>query len=491
MDTINLKTLANTCHDESSLELIKKKYNLEEIKEVEKDGIVKLVQELHLYDNSVSYFDGFYLNYRIKQINPEFDLLKYTKEGILNIELKSKADETKVLNQQNKSYFYLKAVSSELDIITYISNENTFYKYDSNTQTTIKIDTNEVIKILSKYKNIESTHLDDVFKPSNYLISPFNDTEKFLEQKYILTQHQQNIVNNLIKLSDDYIVEGKAGTGKSLVLYDAAHKLIKLEKNTLIIHCAYLNGGHRRLNKEDGWNIRCIKDGIEDQEYQDLDVILLDEVQRLYPSQLKSIINNAKQNNTKLIFCLDPRQYLSQREENYNNIKNIKDISKRIKHEVLTDKIRSNKEIAYFIKELFDNNKKNNIEYRNIEIDYISKQSNYEEYLDYLENNSWTYLPLTTSRFDSASFNKYSLLNQEINSHRVIGQEFDNVAIILDGSFEIKNKSLHYIGGKYHYDPVQMVFQNMTRTRKKLKFIIIDNIDLYNNLMKIVTKEYS
>ncbi|PNZ71418.1 hypothetical protein CD111_12305, partial [Mammaliicoccus stepanovicii] len=121
MDTINLKTLANTCHDESSLELIKKKYNLEEIKEVEKDGIVKLVQELHLYDNSVSYFDGFYLNYRIKQINPEFDLLKYTKEGILNIELKSKADETKVLNQQNKSYFYLKAVSSELDIITYIS----------------------------------------------------------------------------------------------------------------------------------------------------------------------------------------------------------------------------------------------------------------------------------------------------------------------------------------------------------------------------------
>lgn len=35
-----------------------------------------------------------------------------------------------------------------------------------------------------------------------------------------------------------------------------------------------------------------------------------------------------------------------------------------------------------------------------------------------------------------------------------------------------------------------MVFQNITRTRRKLKFIVIDNIDLYINLMKIVTKEH-
>lgn len=491
MNTINLKTLANTCYDDSTLELIKKRYNLGEIKEVEKEGIVKLVQELHLYDNSVSYFDGFYLNYKIKQINPEFDLLKYTKEGILNIELKSKADETKVLNQQNKSYFYLKAVSCELDIITYISNENIFYKYDSSSKSTIKIDTREVIEILAKYKTIESIHLDDVFKPTNYLISPFNDTEKFLEQKYILTQHQQNIVNGLIKLSEDYIVEGKAGTGKSLVIYDAANKLIKLEKNTMLIHCGYLNEGHCRLNNEDGWNIRSISQGIKDDEFANLDVILLDEVQRLYPFQLKNIINNAKANNTKLIFSLDPRQYLSQREGEYNNIDYIKEMNMGIKHEKLTDKIRSNKEIACFIKELFDNDKKNNIEYKNIEIDYIGIKSNFEEYLNYLKNNSWTYLSLTTSRYDSASFDKYSSINPEVNSHRVIGQEFDNVAIILDRSFEMKNKSLHYNGEKYYYDPIQMVFQNITRTRKKLKFIIIDNMELYKNLMKIVTKEYS
>lgn len=491
MNTINLKTLANTCHDDNALWLIKERNQLEEIKEVEKEGIMKLVQEIHLYDNSVSYFDGFYLNYKIKQINPEFDLLKYTKEGILNIELKSKADETKVLNQQIKNHFYLKAVSQELDIITYVSNENTFYKYDVNNNLTFKIDTKEVVDILAKYKSIESTHLDDIFKPTNYLISPFNDTERFLEHKYILTQHQQNIVNDLITLRDDYIVEGKAGTGKSLVLYDAAKRLIKSKKNTIIVHCGYLNEGHHRLNQEDRWEIRSIKDGIEDGELKKLDVILLDEVQRLYPNQLRKIIKGARENNTKVIFSLDPRQYLSEKEGDFNNFVYLKQMIPSIKHERLTDKIRSNKEVACFIKELFDNDKKNNIEYKNIEIDYIGIKSDFEEYLNYLENNSWTYLPLTTSKYDRASFEKYSFFKPDINSHRVIGQEFDNVAIILDGSFEMKNKTLHYKGGRYHFSPVQMVFQNITRTRKKLKFIIIDNIDLYINLMKILTKEYS
>lgn len=490
MNTINLKTLANTCDDDYALELIKKRYQLEDIKEVEKEGIVKLVQELHLCDNRISYFDGFYLNYRIKQINPEFDLLKYTKEGILNIELKSKADKIKVLKQQRNSFFYLKAVSHELDIITYISNENIFYKYDSNKNLTYQIDTNEVIKILGKYKTIESTHLDDIFKPSNYLISPFNDTERFLEHKYILSQHQQKIVNDIISLSDNYIIEGKAGTGKSLVLYDVAKKLIKQKNNIMIIHCGYLNEGHDMLNQEDRWTIRSIKDGIRDDKFAKLDVILLDEVQRLYPYQLQNIINNARENDTRLIFSLDPRQYLSEKEGNFNNLDYIKEMILSLKHERLTEKIRSNREIAYFIKELFDNDKKNNIEYKNIEIDNIGIKSDIEEYMDYLENNSWTFLPLTTSKFDSASFEKYSILKPYLNSHRVIGQEFDNVAIILDSSFEMRNKTLHYKGGNYHYDPVQMVFQNITRTRRKLKFIVIDNIDLYINLMKIVTKEH-
>lgn len=492
MNTINLKTLANICHDEEALNLLMKQYKLEFIKDVEKDCITKLVEELHLNDNSVSYLDAFYLNYRIKQINPEFDLLKYTEEGMLNIELKSKSNDAKILRQQSKNYFYLKYISESVEIITYVSDENAFYKYDSENDQTNKINTEEVTSILEEFRTPKSVHLDEVFQPSNYLISPFNDTENFLNNKYILTQHQQNMIRGIENSKDHFIIEGKAGTGKSLVLYNLAKKFIQYKKKPMIIHCGYLNEGHKKLNQHKGWNIHSIKrinSQFLGEKIINFDVILLDEVQRLYPYQLKAIIDKSKENNIRLIFSLDPKQYLKDAERDYNNVEFIKQVIDNIQHEKLTEKIRSNKEIAYFIKEIFDNDKKNNVEYKNVEIDFLGINSDIREYINYLEELSWTYLPLTASKYDVASFNSYSSLKPETNSHRVIGQEFENVAIILDMSFAIKDKVLRYFGPTYYYNPVQMVFQNMTRTRTKLKLIVIENRELYKNLMKIVTKE--
>ena len=493
METINLKTLSNICNDDAAIHLLKKQYNLEPMKDVEKDCIIKLVEELHKYDKSVSYFDSFYLNYKIKQINPEFDLLKHTKEGVLNIELKSKANEKAILKQQSKNYFYLKYISKNVDIITYVSEKNVFYKYNSKNNQNIIINTKEVVDTMSKYRTPNFIHLDEVFQPSNYLISPFNDTEKFLDNKYILTQHQQNIVKSIKNSKSHFIIEGKAGTGKSLVLYNLAKRFIQDEKKIMVIHCGYLNRGHEKLKQQEGWNICSIKniDSSALDEIGSLDVILLDEAQRLYPSQLNDIINKSKENGTRLIFSLDPKQYLRDTERDYNNIESIKQVLENVKHETLTEKIRSNKEIAYFIKEVFDNDKKNKAEYKNIEIDFLGANSNLREYINYLEEISWTYLPLTSSKYNTASFDNYSSLKPEINSHRVIGQEFDNVAIILDKSFAIKDKTLSYFGHRYYYNPIQMVFQNMTRTRSKLKLIVIENRELYKNLMTIVTKDYS
>ncbi|WBF52839.1 DNA/RNA helicase domain-containing protein [Macrococcoides canis] len=489
MDLINLKTLANICYDKTTFDLIKNKYNLNDLKEIEKEGIVKLVQQLHGVDNRVSYFDGFYINYRIKQINPEFDLLKYAKEGFLNIELKSSSEEYAIEKQQKRNYFYLKAITKNIDIITFVSNDNKFYRYIAESNSTVEIDATEVVSLMSNYKTLKEEHLDRTFVPSNYLISPFNDTERFLDSKYILTQHQQQMVNEIIKLKKSFIIEGKAGTGKSLVLYDVAKTLMREGSNITIIHCGYLNDGHIKLN-ESNWNIYSISQGVENLDYQNLDAILVDEAQRMYPYQLKDLINKAKKNETHLIFSLDPLQYFKEKEGRYNNLDYVKEQMEDVHHYQLTDKIRSNKEIASFIKELFDNDKKNNEKYRNIEIDIIDKNSNFIEYIRYLEEKGWTYLPYTRARYGSSTFSNYCLINQEKNSHRVIGQEFDKVVIILDQSFIIKDKSLKYIGKSYYFEPMKMVFQNITRTRSKLKFIIVDNLELYTEMMRIVTKSY-
>ncbi|WP_281191988.1 DNA/RNA helicase domain-containing protein [Staphylococcus felis] len=489
MEIINLKTLANICYDDTVLNLIKNKYNLSGLKEVEKEGIVKLVQVLHELNSGVSYFDGFYINYRIKQINPEFDLLKYTDEGILNIELKSSSNEQAINKQQTRNYFYLKAITHEVDILTFVSNDNKFYKYLPDDDSTIEIEVSEALEIICKYKMIKEDHLDNTFVPSKYLISPFNDTDKFLYSKYILTQHQLEIVKEIVKLEKNFIIEGRAGTGKSLVLYDAAKQLMNLDFNLEIIHCGYLNDGHLKL-KDNNWMIRSVKDGIEYLDYEKLDAILIDEAQRMYPYQLEILIKKASENSTTLIFSLDPRQYFEESEGKYNNLENIKEKIQEVSHCKLTNKIRSNKEIASFIRELLNSDKKSKEKYDNVEIEYIGPSSNFMEYIKYLEERNWTYLPYTRTRYGSSSFTPYCLLNEDKNSHRVIGQEFEKVVIILDKSFTIQDKSLKYVGNRYYYEPVQMVFQNMTRTRSKLKFIIIDNVNLYIDMMKIVTKTY-
>ncbi|RZH99422.1 ATP-binding protein, partial [Staphylococcus condimenti] len=69
----------------------------------------------------------------------------------------------------------------------------------------------------------------------------------------------------------------------------------------------------------------------------------------------------------------------------------------------------------------------------------------------------------------------------------IIGQEFNKVAVILDEGFQYKNGYLGYYG-EYYYNPRQMLFQNLTRAREKIKIIIINNIDLYKTVNKIITK---
>ena len=68
----------------------------------------------------------------------------------------------------------------------------------------------------------------------------------------------------------------------------------------------------------------------------------------------------------------------------------------------------------------------------------------------------------------------------------MIGQEFDGVAVTIDKYFRYnKDGKLAYVGSSYYY-PVKMLFQNITRARKRLDLIIIDNEDLLNRCVDIL-----
>lgn len=490
MGYINLKTLINTYDilQEKTEKFLQKKYDIEGLKPIEVDDLRKLLKNLQSYSNEISIYDNFYISYRIKQINPEFDLLKVNNQGVLNIELKSEANLEKIIKQQRRNYFYLSAISNTVKIITYLSSEDKLFEYCPENNSINEIDYEELINLLRNFKDYYIKDLDQIFQPSKYLISPFNDTEKFLNSKYILTQHQKIIVDEVIKLSKSQVIQGKAGTGKSLVLYDIAKKLMIDNKKIILIHCGYLNEGHQKLNNDSSWDIRRVSNSvIEEDEFKDIDYILIDETQRYKPCQLSYLVTKAIENNIKMIFSMDERQYFRENERLYNNldflIENIADL----KIQKLTDKIRTNEEIAKFIKVFFDNRKNINYDFKNVDVEVLSSKNDIQEYIDYLNDVGWTYIPFTESRKHFCTYDKYTHLNVTLNSHKVIGQEFDKVIVILDNGFELKNNGIHY-KGDYYYDPKKMLFQNMTRARKKLKFIIIDNSKLYKDLISLISK---
>lgn len=68
--------------------------------------------------------------------------------------------------------------------------------------------------------------LNNIFKASNYLISPFNKTEQFMKDQYFLTSHQEEIMNEIMSNIKNgnkfFLIQGDAGTGKTLLTYHLA-----------------------------------------------------------------------------------------------------------------------------------------------------------------------------------------------------------------------------------------------------------------------------
>ena len=278
---------------------------------------------------------------------------------------------------------------------------------------------------------------------------------------------------------------GSAGTGKTLLTYDIARHFILIggERKPLIIHCGQLNGGHIELIKN-GWAITAIKN-YGNHDLANYDLVIFDEAQRIYPKQLDTIIEKVRLAKCCCIFSHDKLQTLANWEEKSDVSGKIGSINPITPYK-LSEKIRTNKEIAAFIKMLFNSKKSLPISTNgNIEINYFNTSEDAKSYIDALDESKWEILRFTPSQYKKEHHEKYS---EESNrtSHQVIGQEFDGVAVTIDKFFSYAdNGDLIYTGSAY-YDPPKMLFQNITRSRKKLNVIIIGNEELLNRCIAIL-----
>lgn len=439
--------------------------------------------------------EGFLLNYQIPNISKEFDLLRIGENYNLCIEIKLKADIDKQKSQLIKDKFYLNLLG-----------ETIYISYESETDRIIKLENENEHKVLEvadvldilrnqEVKNCSKEELDKLLSFNNYIISPFNNTDRFLEEQYFLTNHQKDItfsvLENKFKL---YLIEGGAGTGKSLLIYHLVKELKKQNKNCLVIHCGLLNKGHDLLN-DNGFNIIPAKFCEKHLESikKPYDYIFIDEGQRFYGKQFNKVI---EQKSATIVYSMDPKQILNSNEQIEEKVIMYFDDQVEKENAVkfeLNEAFRYENNIFPFIELIFrhkigDNNIIKN-ESKNIELHYFDTKEEARNYLSSLSTTQWKITDYTRSkRVEELSeiprFNKAT-------SHNIIGQEFDNVVVMLDRNFsyifnEYNERILNV--SKTYYSLDKMLYQNLTRAKLRLKIVIIGNPDLFCEIAGLLKK---
>ncbi|MFO7318041.1 MAG: DUF2075 domain-containing protein [Bacilli bacterium] len=451
------------------------------------------VESLRKGHETVEIYNGYYVGYMIKQIGKEFDLLRIGKDCVINIELKREGDIGKVTKQLVQNRHYLNFLDVDVYNFTYISSTNRLYQLNEHNQVD-EIEIHTLIEKLQRQQLRVIENLDDLFDPSNYLVSPFNATEAFMEDKYFLSAQQSTykreiITSKLVDQSKVFALQGGPGTGKSLLTYDIAKEYIRQSKNVIIFNCGRLNGGHIKLIHEYRWPIVPISkfhDVIHDESnLSKYDLIIFDEAQRLYLKKLQEFIRLLEKSKTKCIFSYDPSQVLTAFEMKNKIPKLIETTLKPVKYE-LTEVVRYNKEIHSFIKKLFDLSSQVPMQqYSNVSIQYFSSVQATKSYLNFLQEAGWKVIDFTPSRYIDPSRNH----PMAVTTADVIGQEFDQVAAVIDETFYYKpnNRLAAKVEcRKPYYHPAKMLYQNISRTRKKLQVVVVNNLVVMDHILKIL-----
>lgn len=262
---------------------------------------------------SLEMLDGFFYGYRIPQIGKEFDLLKFTETECLNIELKSQAVPLEqVLSQLKKNKYYLAHLGKKEHFYTVITDTMTCYMLDQG-DTLQSVEFSVVANDVKNFGYHYLTAIDHMFRASDYLVSPLNTPDKFINGEYFLTPAQEQIQRKIIKDTlghsgyGFFSLTGKPGTGKTLLLYDVAKQLSAINK-TLVIHCGKLSKGQERLNGSIK-NFHVIAAGYlkyHPEIIRSYNFILVDETHRIYPKHYDEICDLVMRDNKICIFSSDP-----------------------------------------------------------------------------------------------------------------------------------------------------------------------------------------
>ncbi len=449
-----------------------------------------LANELFEAGVSIKAFDGFFYGYQIPRIGKEFDLLKFKRKSVLNIELKSrKVPEVQILEQLTRNKYYLSHLRTENYFYTVVSYPFECYKLIDDKL--VKTDIKEIADIINSFSKPYLSDISKLFRRTDFLVSPFKTPEKFIKGEYFLTNAQEQIKNKILyhilekNKNGFYTITGIPGTGKTLLLYDTAKSLAKSGK-TLVYHCGEVDFENNVLENSipnfqfcDNNSIGRYINKLESFKY-----ILVDEVQSMPLSYFEKF-KNICHSSSCCIFSYDPEPLLTTEERNAGIVEKINDLSIVDSFE-LSEKIRANKEIAAFIRCLKNLNLKSESDGNFSDVDAVFAQSfeESEKIVEYYKKKGFFIANYSDKNKSKVVF-KYE---SKYDKSHIVGMEIEKGIMILDDSFYYDENG--HLEGVPKFDPdnlfPNMFFHSITRIREKLVVMVVGNEALFEKITELL-----
>lgn len=457
------------------------------------DSVKRFTDGLIRHGVSLCELDGFFYGFHIPRIGKEFDLLKFSETACVNIELKSEqVPEEQIRAQLLKNRHYLSHLGKRLFLFTVVTDTLTCYRLSLN-DTVEKIGFEEIVSCVRKFGGTYIEAIDELFRASQYLISPLTTPDKFIQGEYFLTQAQDRIKETLLteigkaSASACFHLTGDPGTGKTLLLYDVA-KTLSANGKTAILHCGAVSPGQERIHRSlEHLDIISVSDTAKESfSFAAYPFLLVDETHRIEPELFQRICRAVDENGLICVFCSDPEQILSTKERENDIIGKIRALPLKGEY-ILSEKIRANKELSAFIRGLKNRNHKPKevMRYSGVSLNYADTTKEAQELLGYYRNKGYVFINYTQPLYRE---NPYAIYEEDFDTHHVIGREFDKVVMVLDSAFYYDEHGV--LQGVPLPDPdylyPNLFYQGVTRVREQLSLIVVRAPELFTQIVSLL-----
>lgn len=485
---INIESFLSVYENEELLKSYLKVNRLSSISDLEISCCNSFFTQLKLLLSSKQKF-GYLLDQTVEDgFREQFDILRFAKNSILNVELKSQYPHDGldgIYDQLDRHTYLLNTLGKDVFAFTFVYDTNELFKIDQGKL--VKVDFSEVASSIEEdYIEENSLKLIDA---STILISPYSEPDKFIKSRYFLNNKQKEIRNIIIgKKKGKFSISGGAGTGKSLVLFDLAKEY---NKNSSVLYIFVANiSNSSQLSVQYGFQFKSISEvkGWSVEDYNKFDVILIDEAQRLTKDQYDIFISST----ATIIFSVDKEQVLKY-EEQTEDIQTLLNENPNVEKYLLTNRVRSDKALSTFIKKLFDLKARglDPMEFPKVNVVYFTEIGKAREFIRNCKTVE-NYCCIEIAEYTTVSTRvkkRKQILSDSENGFTVIGREYDNVLIPIDERIHY-NQDARLIAETYEYYPyieIKNLFEGITRVKQNLLFVVINNPDMFKIIQEIIT----